>query len=101
MPARGPMAAEVWRSELPIERGVDGPIAWSRTSELLAGALVILFGGVDRAAGEADESERSDGRGDQGSAHGAERSRPPARPEGWGRGRRSACGCAARRCRGP
>jgi chorismate lyase/3-hydroxybenzoate synthase len=45
MPSLGPMAAEVWRSELPIERGVDGPIGWSRTSELLLGAIAIRDAG--------------------------------------------------------
>ncbi|MGK2857319.1 MAG: hypothetical protein ACSLFQ_08940 [Thermoanaerobaculia bacterium] len=41
MPSLGTMSVELWRSDLPIERGTDGPVVWSRTSDVLAGAITI------------------------------------------------------------
>ncbi|MFA6957124.1 MAG: hypothetical protein WC538_14745 [Thermoanaerobaculia bacterium] len=45
MPVLGGARAEVWRTELPIERGVDGAVVWSSAGDLLIGAMAIADSG--------------------------------------------------------
>lgn len=45
MPALGAMSVEAWRTDLAVERGVDGPVVWSRAGDVLAGAIAISDAG--------------------------------------------------------
>ncbi|MBI2214875.1 MAG: hypothetical protein HYU52_14605 [Acidobacteria bacterium] len=57
MPVLGDAHAEVWRTDLPIERGVDGAVVWSSAGDLLVGAIAVADAGP--IAARADDSYRS------------------------------------------
>jgi chorismate lyase/3-hydroxybenzoate synthase len=57
MPLLGGARAEVWRTELPVERGVDGPVVWSSAGDLLIGAMAVADSGS--IAARAEEAYRT------------------------------------------
>lgn len=52
MPILGDNRTEIWRTELPIERGVDGPIVWSTAGDVLVGAIALPDAGPMAARAE-------------------------------------------------